>query len=223
MHAENSNLQSIGELKYCNNLRYLYVENNTLTEIPGNSVAACPQLHTIQAKFNQMSKLETGFMSRWKSVTYLGLVGNKFKVLDLGTLESRTRVSVHFSFNPLERIEGSFIKNASYDTLSFNDCNIEEINPEILKGFDGNINKLNLKMNLCVDAEFNNISADNMEEIKDALEYCFDNFAPAPTTDPTTTQGPPGTMIGKLLCKLDVSKRFYNCETKADVILTDEL
>lgn len=246
LDAPSSNLQTIGELRNCRNLLIFDVSNNKLLEIPGRSITNCFSLQSIEASFNLISALEPGLLMKFKYLVNLNLIGNQIKELKDGALyraNNNQHASFYFSYNPLQKIEGNLNATVSFSSLNFLECNLISIDPSFLDGFTGQIGELDFRGNRCINEKFKNVNSGNIGRVRESLRKCFDNFVPSETETPTLppatkppatttvtttipttepTPRPPTSNIGKLICKLDVSKKYYNCETNVKLIVIDD-
>lgn len=212
-------LLSIGELKNCTNLEVLIVNDNILSELKVKSLSVCHNLRQIWAQRNRIKYLEPGLLSQFQFLERGHFDFNLLEVLKDDALHTASKIlSLSFNANQLERIEGSLNSTASIEYLSFiGNIRLKSMDPQFLYGFTGRIGELNFRDVPCMPkTQFFNVNAVSAFDVRDSLGKCFQNFEP---TEPPTE--PP--VIGELLCKLDPSKSFYNCETKAKLIVIDEL
>jgi Leucine-rich repeat (LRR) protein len=216
--AANSNLQSIGELRYCSALGLLSVHNNSLTELTSASISDCRNLKTINAANNKITQLEPGLLAKFPTLTTFDLSGNNIGELRNGALYTATssqNISLSFNTNPLKRIEGEFNKTQTFTTLAFLNCQIDAIDPNFLENLASRarINTLDLRGNKCTNVQLTAITSTTVGGQAPFLFNCFQNFAPTPA--PPTTPKPP--VIGNMICKLDYFRKFFNCETQVSL------
>lgn len=189
------NLTSVGELRNCGNLQLLDIRQNQLTALPASSISACSNLITIYANNNQITEIEPGLLLNFAKLQTFSIGNNKIR-----------------------RIDGSFNKTSNFDLLDFQNCKINAIDPDFLKDIKGSVATLNLVGNECINVELTGINSATVEGIKPFLFNCFRNFAPTPP--PPTTEQPP--LVGKMICKLDIFKKFYNCETRVNLEVIED-
>jgi hypothetical protein len=147
---------------------------------------------------------------------------NALKELKDGSLHTASissKVTLSFNANPLERIEGSLNSTAFLDYLSFIATRVDSIDPSFLYGFTGRIGELNFRDVPCLqETQFFNVNAVTAFNVRKSMKKCFDNFVPSEPTDP-----PEDPIIGELICKLNPSRKYYDCSTHAKLTIIDDL
>ncbi len=197
-------------------VKNLVFEGSRLVQIPREFCTTFINLDYIDARSSNIRSIES--LATCKNLKHFYLQSNQIKKISMNLFRNFIVHNLFLDNNPIERIEGSFYNIATFSVVSFANCKINAIDPKIFEGFDKRIEILNFKNNSCLNITFENVNSKMVPGILPFFYYCFNNFAPTeiPPTEVPTTVKPPD--FSEMNCTEDLSKSFYNCETKVSKV-----